>query len=67
MSMTKTRLTTGDLQREFGISRSQLDRILRDWARELPEPEIVGGSRLWKSEDLEAFRSVISRDRERIR
>ena len=66
----RTRLSYGDLQRELAdsqgrlVTRAVLDRILRDYARELPEPEIVGGQRLWKSEDLKTFRSVMARDRE---
>ncbi|MBI4565184.1 MAG: hypothetical protein HY716_10875 [Planctomycetes bacterium] len=49
------------------MTRAVLDRLLRDYARELPEPEIVGGARLWKTEDLGAFREVDRRDRERLR
>ena len=59
---TKTRLSTGDLQRLLGISRAVLERLLRDWARELPEPEIVAGSRLWPIEALGVFQEVLTRD-----
>ncbi|MBI4563845.1 MAG: hypothetical protein HY716_04025 [Planctomycetes bacterium] len=67
---TKTRFSYGDIQRALAdargrpMTRSVLDRILRDYARELPEPETVGGARLWKVEDLEAFREVVRRDQE---
>jgi hypothetical protein len=64
MMEAKTRLSTGDLQRELRLSRSRLERILRDWARELPSPEIVAGSRLWPAEALEAFRLIVARDQE---
>ena len=73
MAAVKTRLSYGDLQRELGrefelggrpMTRGILDRILRDWARELPEPEILMGCRTWKVEDLDAFRSAVQRDRE---
>ena len=71
--VTKTMLSYGDLQREFPdfrgrpMTRAVLDRILRDNARELPEPQRVGGQRLWRIEDLEEFKRVIRRDRERTR
>jgi len=64
MMGAKSRLSTGDLQRELHLSRSQLERVLRDWARELPVPEVVAGSRLWPIEALETFRSVVQRDQE---
>jgi hypothetical protein len=64
MMPTKTRLSTGDLQRELGLSRAQLDRIIRDWGRVLPAPEIVAGSRLWPIEALADFQSAVQRDRE---
>lgn len=72
MSATRTRLTFGDLQRELGtggkaLGRAILERVLRDWARELPPPEIIGGSRTWPLEALESFRSVLQRDQERSR
>jgi len=70
---TRTHLSYGDLQRAFPdarrrpMTRAVLDRILRDFARELPEPELVGGARIWPLETLEAFRIVLARDRERRR
>ncbi len=72
MSTAKTRLTFGDLQRELGadgrlLGRAILERLLRDWSRELPVPEIIGGSRTWPLEALEGFRSVLQRDQERTR
>jgi hypothetical protein len=67
MTKAKSRLSTGDLQRELGLSRARLERVLRDWARELPAPEVVAGSRLWSVEALETFRSVVRRDQEATR
>ena len=67
MTTTKTRLSTGDLQRELRVSRSVLDRLLRDWPRELPQPEGIGGSRTWPVDSLPDFREVIRRDQERPR
>jgi hypothetical protein len=64
MTKAKSRLSTGDLQRELGLSRAQLERVLRDWARELPAPEVIAGSRLWDIEALETFKSVVRRDYE---
>jgi len=63
MATTKTKLTTGDLQRELNVTRSVLERLLRDYARELPEPEILMGCRVWSVDDLAAFRAVAERDR----
>jgi hypothetical protein len=72
MSAIKSRVSFGDLQRELGASgkalgRAVLERLLRDWARELPETEIIGGSRTWPVEAVAAFRSVLQRDQERVR
>jgi len=70
---TKTRLSFGDIQRAFPdgqgrpMSRAVLDRILRDYSREIPEPELVGGSRIWPVETIDALRVVIQRDQERRR
>ena len=68
---TRTRVSFGDIQRAFPdrkgrpMTRAVLDRLLRDYPRELPEPELVGGSRIWPAEALEAFRLVIERDEHR--
>ena len=73
LSGARTRLSYGDLQRGLAgrsgrpMTRAVLDRLLREFARELPVPEVVGGARLWKLEDLEMFREVLRRDRERVR
>lgn len=73
MPATKTRLSFGDLQKLLGeefhaqrrpLSRSILDRLLRDWAREIPEPEMIAGCRTWALDDLDMFRSIVRRDRE---
>ena len=58
------RLSTGDLQRELGLSRSVLERILRDYAREIPEPDVVAGCRTWAIEALGEFRSIIEHDQQ---
>ena len=66
----RSRISFGDLQRDLGdsrgrpMSRAVLERLLRDYGRELPTPEIVGGARLWRIEDLDAFREVWRRDQE---
>lgn len=62
--MLKTRLSTGDLQRELRLTRAKFERILRDYARELPEPEILMGCRVWEADALGAFRAALRRDAE---
>ena len=58
-----TRLSSGDIQREMGISRAVLDRLIRD-NPQLAPLETVGGSRLWPAEAIDLFRAAIQRDRE---
>lgn len=60
--MLKTKLSSGDLQRELGISRAVFERLLRDYARELPDPELLMGCRVWNTGDLGRFQDVLARD-----
>jgi len=70
-NQARTHLSYGDLQRAFPdargrpMTRAVLDRVLRDYARELPQPEVVGGARIWPADSIEVFRIVLARDRER--
>jgi hypothetical protein len=66
----RTRLSYGDIQRALSVAtgrrmtRAVLDRLIRDYARQLPEPEVVGGARIWPAESIAAFRAVVERDQE---
>jgi hypothetical protein len=64
MTVMKTRVSSGDLMRELGVSRAVLDRLIRDWGRELPAAEIVAGSRLWPTSAVDEFRAILKRDQE---
>lgn len=61
MQAARTRVSAGDVQRELGISRAVLDRLLRDYA--LPVPETVAGARTWPAEAMDEFRRALARDR----
>lgn len=67
MTASRTRISTGELQRVLGLTRGRLERILRDWARELPEPEIIAGSRTWAVDSVQTFQSVLARDKELLK
>ena len=63
----------GDLARAFPdgrgrpMSRGKLDRVLRDYARELPEPSVVGGMRIWPPDVIDALRVALAREAEGLR
>ncbi len=70
MNETTRLLSYGDLARAFADAngrpntRAILDRYLRDYARQLPDPVIIAGRRLWPPEMIDALRAVIERDQE---
>ena len=70
MNTASTRMTLPDICRALAdhrgrpLGRAVAERLLRDYARELPEPELVGGTRTWLVEAVEVFRVVLARDRE---
>ena len=70
MNTASTRKTLPDICRVIPdhrgrpLGRAVAERLLRDYARELPEPEVIGGTRTWPAEAVETFREVLRRDRE---
>ncbi len=70
MLETTKPLSFGDIARAFPdgrgrpLTRARLDRLLRDHARELPEPLIVGGMRLWPAGVVDALRIAMQREQE---